>query len=82
MKKTIVLLVFAGMFAMQGCKQKSVVQMEGSDAGVANISKCDVRFNGVSFTGALNGADSCVAVKGDSILEFSCAEKRDFFSGS
>jgi len=48
MKKTIVLLVFAGMFAMQGCKQKSVVQMDGSDAGVANISKCDVRFNGVS----------------------------------
>lgn len=59
MKKTIVLLVFAAMFAMQGCKQKSDVQMEGSDAGVANISKCDVRFNGVSFTGALNGADSC-----------------------
>ena len=79
MKKTIVLLVFAGMFAMQGCKQKSDVQMDGSDAGVANISKCDVRFNGVSFTGALNGADTCVAVKGDSILEFSCAEKRDFF---
>ena len=59
MKKTIVLLVFAGMFAMQGCKQKSVEQMDGSDAGVANISKCDVRFKGVSFTAALNGADSC-----------------------
>ena len=79
MKKTIVLLVFAGMFATQGCMQKTVGQMEDCDVSVANISDCDVRFNGISFTGAINGADSCVAVKGDSILEFSCVEKRDFF---
>ena len=43
------------------------------------LADCNVKVGGLTFTKALNGADTCVSVLGDGALEFRCTEGRDFF---
>ena len=45
----------------------------------AKVASCNVRMDGITFTGALNGADTCVTVKDGRAIEFRCTEKLDFF---
>lgn len=84
MKTAIILAALCGALTVVSCQQNgsqsevgSAVAEKGILAG--NIEECNVRIGNVSFTHALNGADTCVAIKDDGVLEFRCTEKRDIF---
>ena len=77
-------LIAAGL-AAQSCQQKNQEKnMEeevtaNTTAISAKVASCNVRMDGITFTGALNGADTCVTVKDGRAIEFRCTEKLDFF---
>lgn len=85
MSKTMMLWALAGALMMQGCQQQKnePIQAEpvnvDSVVPVTNMMECDVRLGDLVFTHAINGADTCVKVKGGNVLEFRCTEGRDFF---
>lgn len=86
MRKAFILpaLIAAGL-AAQSCQQKNQEKnMEeevtaDTTAISAKVASCNVRMDGITFTGALNGADTCVTVKDGRAIEFRCTEKLDFF---
>lgn len=85
MKKTVILLALAVGLTTQSCQQKTGTSTEAlptesvDTVPAANVTACDVHLGSLTFTHALNGADTCVTVKKDSTLEFRCTEKRDIF---
>lgn len=81
MKKTIIsYAILVGCIAMAACQpSKSTKPKQESEQATNKISECEVKAGSVTFTHAINGADSCVKVLKDGALEFHCAEKLDFF---
>ena len=75
-------LIAAGL-AAQSCQQKNqeknMAEEVDTTAVPAKVASCNVRMDGITFTGALNGADTCVTVKDGRAIEFRCTEKLDFF---
>ena len=77
-------LIAAGL-AAQSCQQKNQEKNMAEEvtadttAVPAKVASCNVRMDGITFTGALNGADTCVTVKDGRAIEFRCTEKLDFF---
>ena len=79
MRKAFILpaLIAAGL-AAQSCQQKNQEKnMEeevtaDTTAVSAKVASCNVRMDGITFTGALNGADTCVTVKDGRAIEFRC----------
>lgn len=47
--------------------------------GQSNSSDCEIKVGNVTFTRAINGADSLVTLNENGVLEFMCDAKRDFF---
>lgn len=52
---------------------------EPKEAEPASTKECHVTVGDITFTHALNGADTCVSVAADGALTFRCGEGRDFF---
>ena len=82
MNKSIIVAVGL-MFALASCQhtqqQKSDITSTTETVSKMELADCDINFEGVKFTKALNGGDSLVQVL-DSILTFSCSEGRDIFN--
>ena len=90
MKKNIICqVVFVGCLALAACQPKSATiqnattQNDPEQAGnvsVTNrISDCNIALGDLTFTHAINGADTCVSLLPGGALEFRCAEGLDFF---
>lgn len=58
--------------------QNEAGQTESTDV-TSRIADCKVTLGDVTFTHAINGADTCVSLLADRTLEFRCAEGLDFF---
>lgn len=85
MKKTIILAALLGGLSLS-CQQKAT---EGTNAEptpqevqtpAKNITECDVRLSGITFTHALNRGDTCISLDDKGVLSFRCTEKRDIFN--
>lgn len=85
MNKTMIFMALTGALMMQSCRQKASEQAPAESANVesavhaTNLTECDIRLGDFVFTHAINGADTCVKVKDDNVMEFRCTEGRDFF---
>ncbi len=80
-KKMILFAAIAALFTACGSNQtdKSVSSATSDSTQMTMTPKeCKVEFNGITFTHALNGADSMVTVKGNQ-LEFRSVEGQDYF---
>ena len=84
MKRKFFALALAGICLMaQGCQPKG--NHEATDTipmtGIrpAKLKTCHVAMDGITFTHALNGADTCIVQKNDTAITLRCAEKHDFF---
>ena len=85
MKKTIIYqAILAGCLTLAACQPKNETtqneagQTESTDV-TSRIADCKVTLGDVTFTHAINGADTCVSLLADRTLEFRCAEGLDFF---
>ena len=82
MKRTMILAALMGNLILGSCQQKQTEekpQVMSENVLARNITECDIQLGNLTFTHALNGADTCIAVKEQDKLEFSCTEKRDIF---
>lgn len=85
MKRTTILTAaLLGTLALGSCQQNArqtgVESATPKEKTMAeNITKCDIRLGNLSFTHALNGADTCISIAEPEKLEFRCTEKRDIF---
>lgn len=82
MKRTMILAALMGNLILGSCQQKQTEekpQVMSESVLARNITECDIQLGNLTFTHALNGADTCIAVKEQDKLEFSCTEKRDIF---
>lgn len=83
-RKTILTAALLGVLTFGSCQQSAKqVSMETSTpkekALEENMTECKIRLGNLSFTQALNGADTCVNIIEPGKLEFRCTEKRDLF---
>lgn len=89
MKKTLMMLALAcAGTSLLSCGTQTSEKTNGTDAEAktlahsicaTDLSECEVHFGDITFSHALNGADTCVTVRDDSTLVFRCTEGRDFF---
>lgn len=84
MKKTMIftalmVILILGSCQQQGKQTKEEPQVTTEKNLNKNITECDIKLGNITFTHALNGADTCITVKEQDILEFRCTEKRDIF---
>ena len=82
--KTIFTAALLSVLSLESCqqsaKQTSVELAAQKEKTMAeNITKCNIRLGNITFTHALNGADTCVDIIETDRLEFRCTEKRDLF---
>lgn len=85
MTKTFIFAATVIMMALQSCQKETGdnqanVANTAAEANVmpANITTYNISLDGMAFTHALNGADTCISIK-EGKIEFSCTEKRDIF---
>lgn len=75
----------AGFFILTSCQPSNSAKQDESQQ-IANeivknkVTDCKVSVENITFTNAINGADNCVKLLDNGILEFHCAEGLDFFS--
>ena len=70
--------ILAGCIALAACQSKPKT-MPDAEKATTKVAECNVKVGDVTFTNAINGADTCVKILEDGALEFRCAEKLDFF---
>lgn len=86
-KNFIYLALFSGSLFMGSCNSKTDTKVSHTEATptveTTNTSSkstdCEIKFGNITFTRAINGADSLISIKKDGVLEFRCGEKLDFF---
>ena len=82
-KKSIFQMLAVGMIALSSCQQKSAQQVadakNDNDSTAIELTTCQVKVGDLTFTHALNGADTCVSVREDGKLESRAKEGDDFF---
>ncbi len=87
-KSFICLFMLGSCLLLTNCVKQSGTEKQSEDAlpaeseNTANMSSsatCEVKFGDVTFTRAINGADTLVTLKENGALEFRCGEKKDFF---
>ena len=76
--------IIAGSLFLNACfslsDEKKIEQNRIDDKNEKSaISTCNITLNELTFTHALNGADTCVNITGNGAMEFYCAEGLDFF---
>lgn len=74
-KSIIFQALLAGCLMLAACQPKTV-----TTSTTGKITDCNIQLGDVTFTQALNGADSCVSLLADGVLEFRCPEGLDYFS--
>lgn len=85
MKKKMILAALMGTLALTSCQQKGdgptrmTTPADAEKTLPTNITECNFRLGNLTFTHALNGADTCISLKEQDLLEFRCTEKRDIF---
>lgn len=85
MNKTFICQVLlAGCLMLAACQPKTTTTPnEPEQTGEMNtankLTDCQINLGNVTFTHALNRADSCVSLLEDGALEFRCGEGLDFF---
>ena len=82
-KKSIFQMLAVGMIALSSCQQKSAQKVadakNDNDSTAIELTTCQVKVGDLTFTHALNGADTCVSVREDGKLESRAKEGDDFF---
>ncbi len=83
-RKTIFTAAVLGTLILGSCQQSAKqtnaeLAAQEEKSMEENFTKCNIRLGNVTFTHALNGADTCVNIFGADKLEFRCTEKRDLF---
>lgn len=79
----ILIITLAGILGMASCRdshnQDLKQQTINAEQDKMDLSDCNIRFDGVTFTKSLNGGDSLINVS-DSVMTFYCSEGRDLFN--
>lgn len=85
MNKTIICqALLTGCLMLAACQPKNATtpnepEQTGNINTTGKITDCHINLGNVTFTQALNGADTCVNLLADGALEFRCAEGLDYF---
>ncbi|RGN33271.1 DUF1349 domain-containing protein [Bacteroides oleiciplenus] len=84
-KRFIYLAMLSSCLLLDSCAPKGG-SAEGQTASLSitntepsNSTACEIKYGNVTFTRAINGADSLVTLKENGVLEFRCGAKKDFF---
>jgi len=82
MKQMIIVSLCALMMACTNGQKDASKQPQADKAFAFEAetgTECEVKFGDVTFTRALNGADTLVTIESDGRLRFNAGEKADFF---